>query len=194
MLGGKQLDLRLHERKRRPQLVRGVPRELPLCAKALVKAVDHAVERLAELLELGQHVLADLHVRQIARLHVLNLRRKSPQRPERVAADEVRQHTAEQRHRNRDKPIGRTEGFLCVAHNDRKLFVELAVVGVERRGGTPVDVGARRYATADRVHVTHSRISDEAVHQHARHTHEKSRHQRDAPLQREPFHETSSIT
>ena len=69
---------------REAQLVRSVARKLPLRREARVQAVDHAVERAAEALKLRQHVLADLALRQIARLNVFHLRCKTAQRTQRA--------------------------------------------------------------------------------------------------------------
>ena len=47
VLGAKQLNLGLHERKWRAQLVRRIARKLSLCGKSLVKAGNHVVKRRA---------------------------------------------------------------------------------------------------------------------------------------------------
>ena len=80
MLRRKQFQLRLHQRKRRPQLMGGVAGKLPLCGKALVQAVQHPVKGTAELLKFRQHLLIQLHFRQVIRLHLLHPCGKGMQR------------------------------------------------------------------------------------------------------------------
>ena len=62
MLCGEQFQLRLHQCQRCAQLVGGVPGELPLGGKGVVQPLQHLIEGMAELAELRQYVLADLHV------------------------------------------------------------------------------------------------------------------------------------
>ena len=184
MLGGKQLKLRLHQRKRRAQLVRSVARKLPLRREARVQAVDHAVERAAEALKLRQHVLADLALRQIARLNTFHLRCKAAQRTQRAAADKIREHAAGERDRRRDVPVRDAEGRLRAADDDRQLVIRLFALRVEGVGRTGLNLAVSRDAAADRVHVPLAGIADQAVHEHTRHADQRRRHQRDAPLQR----------
>lgn len=70
MLGGKQLELRLHQRQRRAQLMGCVAGELPLGFKRAAQPLQHLVERPAQLPELRQQVLIDLDIRQIGQLHL----------------------------------------------------------------------------------------------------------------------------
>ena len=86
MLCGKQLKLRLHQGKRRAQLMGGVSGELPLSGKAGVEAVKHLIEGPAELPELRQDRFGDLCIRQIVRLHLFHLGGKGPQRLQGMAA------------------------------------------------------------------------------------------------------------
>ena len=65
VLGGKQLKLSLHKRKRSAKFVGGISGELPLGGKALVKTVEHTVERYAELSKLRQSFLGNLHICQV---------------------------------------------------------------------------------------------------------------------------------
>ena len=189
-----QLHLRLHQRKRRAQLVRGVARELPLRCKTLVKAGDHVVERGAELLELRQHVLGDLHLGQVVWLHLFNLRGEIPQRPKRSACHKIRKHTAKQRHRHRYKPIRRTKRLLGVAHDNHEVIVVVLGVEVEGTGIALLGIGVGRYVIADRIHVVLAGVADQKVHQYAGQADEQRRHQRDAPLQGQLFHAPASIT
>ena len=194
VLSGKQLKLRLHQRKRRAQLVRSVTRELPLRREARVQAVDHTVERAAEALKLRQHVLADLALRQIARLNAFHLRCKAAQRTQRAAADKIREHAAGEHDRRRDVPVRDAEGRLRAADDDRQLVIRTLALRVEGVGRTGLDLAVSRDAAADRVHVPLAGIADQAVHEHTRHADQRRRHQRDAPLQRQPLHVCASIT
>ena len=155
-----QLHLRLHQRKRRAQLVRGIARELPLRSKTLVKAGDHVVERGAELLELRQHVLGDLHLGQVVWLHLFNLRGEIPQRPQRAACHKIRKHTAKQRHCRRYKPICRTKRLLGVAHDDHEVIVVVLGIEVEGAGIALLGVGIGRYVVANRIHVVLAGIAN----------------------------------
>ena len=123
VLGGKQFQLRLHQRKRRAQLVRGISGELPLGAEALVQSIQHLIERGAELPELRQHLLGDLHIREIVRLHLFHLCNKGAQRSECAPADKIRKDPAEQRHRCRDVPVGGAEAPLRPINDDGQLLV-----------------------------------------------------------------------
>ena len=162
-----QLHLRLHQRKRRAQLVRGIARELPLRRETLVETSNHVVERGAELLELRQNVLSNLHLGQVVWLHLFNLRGEIPQRPKRSACHKIRKHTAEQRHRRRYKPIRRTKRLLGVAHDDHEVIVAVLGVEVEGAGIALLDIGVGRYVVADRIHVVLAGVADQKVHQHA---------------------------
>ena len=62
MLRGKQLQLRLHQRQRRAQLVGGVAGELPLGGKGVIQPLQHLVERAAQLPELRKHIFIDPHM------------------------------------------------------------------------------------------------------------------------------------
>ena len=73
MLSGEKLQLRLHQRQGRAQLVGGVAGELPLGGKGVVQPLQHLVEGVAELPKLRQHILVDLHIRQIIQLYLLHL-------------------------------------------------------------------------------------------------------------------------
>ena len=122
MLCGKQLQLRLHQRQRRAQLVGGVAGELPLGGKGVVQPLQHLVEGVTELPEFRQHILIDPHIRQIVQLHLLHLRGKAAQGIEGVSADEIGQNTAEQRYRRRDVPIGGAEAPLRPIDDDGQLL------------------------------------------------------------------------
>ena len=110
----------------------GVAGKLPLGGKGVVEPLKHLVKGLAELPELRQDVLVDLHVRQIVHLHLLHLRGKAVQGLERMAADEVREHAAEKRHRRRDVPVGHAEIVLRPVNDDGELIVHPHGVGVKK--------------------------------------------------------------
>ena len=65
MLRGKQLQLRLHQRQRRAQLVGGIASELPLGGKGIVQPLQHLVERAAQLPEFRNNVFLDPHIGKI---------------------------------------------------------------------------------------------------------------------------------
>ena len=123
MLCGEQFQLRLHQRKRRAQLVGGVASELPLGSKGVVQPFKHLIEGMAELAELRQYVLVDLHVCQVAHLHLLDLRGKAAQRLEGASADKIGEDAAEQRYRRRDVPVGGAEAPLHPIDDDGQLLV-----------------------------------------------------------------------
>ena len=77
MLRRKQLQLRLHQRQRRAQLVGGVAGELPLGGKGVVQPLQHLVERASQLPELRNGVFIDPHIGKIVQLHPLHLRGKA---------------------------------------------------------------------------------------------------------------------
>ena len=131
VLGAKQLNLGLHERKRRAQFVRRIARKLSLCGKSLVKAGNHVVKRRAAAPEFRGHVLADFCVGEVVGPHALDLRRKEAQRPQRMSAHKVGQHAAEQRHRRSYIPARRAKRFLGVVHDDGQRVVELFVCRVK---------------------------------------------------------------
>ena len=62
MLRGKQLQLRLHQRQRRAQLVGGVAGELPLGGKGVIQPLQHLIEGLTQLPELRKHIFIDPHM------------------------------------------------------------------------------------------------------------------------------------
>ena len=95
MLRGKQLQLRLHQRQRRAQLVGSVAGELPLGGKSVVQPLQHLVERAAQLPELRNSVLIDPHIGKIVQLHLLHLRGKAAQGLESASADEIGEDAAE---------------------------------------------------------------------------------------------------
>ena len=131
MLKGEQLHLRLHERKRCTQFVSSVSRELLLRAKPLFKTVNHVVKRCAELLELGQHVFADFHFRQVVRLHLLDLHGKIPQRTQRPTAHEICKHATQQRNRHGNQPVRGAKRLLRIAYDDRNVLIGTNAFGVE---------------------------------------------------------------
>ena len=122
MLCGKQLQLCLHQRKRRAQLVGGIAGKLPLGGKGVVQPLQHLVEGVAELPEFRQHVLIDPHIRQIVQLHLLYLRGEAVQGLEGSPADEIGQNSAEQCHYSRDIPVGGAEASLRPIDNDGQLL------------------------------------------------------------------------
>ena len=95
VLGAKQLNLSLHERKRRAQLVRRIARKLFLCRKTFVKAGNHVVKRRAATPKLRGHIFADLCVGEVVGPHALDLRCKGTQRLQRMPAHKVGQHATE---------------------------------------------------------------------------------------------------
>ena len=123
MLCGKQLQLRLHQRQRRAQLMGGVAGELPLGGKGVIQPLQHLVEGAAELLKLRKHIFIDLHIRQIGHLHHFHLRSKTAQGLEGTSADEVGKNAAEQRYRSRDVPVGGAEAPLHPIDDDGQLLV-----------------------------------------------------------------------
>ena len=131
VLGAKKLNLGLHERKWRAQLVRRIARKLSLCGKSLVKAGNHVVKRRAAAPEFRGHVLADFCVGEVVGPHALDLRRKEAQRPQRMSAYKVGQHAAEQRYRRSYIPARRAKRFLGVVHDDGQRVVELFVCRVK---------------------------------------------------------------
>ncbi len=97
MLRGKQLQLRLHQRQRRAQLVGSVAGELPLGGKGIVQPLQHLVERAAQLLNSGNTSSSILISAKIVQLHLLHLRGKAAQGLERASADKIGEDAAEQR-------------------------------------------------------------------------------------------------
>ena len=123
MLRGKQLQLRLHQRQRRAQLVGGVAGELPLGGKGVVQPLQHLVERAAQLPELRNGVFIDPHIGKIVQLHLLHLRGKAAKGLEGASADKIGEDAAEQRYRRRDIPVGGAEAPLHPIDDDGQLLV-----------------------------------------------------------------------
>ena len=123
MLCGKQLQLRLHQRQRRAQLVGRVAGELPLGGKGIVQPLQHLVERAAQLPEFRNNIFIDPHIGKIVQLHLLHLRGKAAQGLESVSADEIGEDAAEQRYRRRDVPVGGAEAPLYPIDDDGQLLV-----------------------------------------------------------------------
>ena len=123
MLRGKQLQLRLHQRQRRAQLVGSVAGELPLGGKGGIQPLQHLVEGAAELPELRNSVFIDPHIGKIVQLHLLHLRGKAAQGLESASADEIGEDAAEQRYRRRDVPVGGAEAPLHPIDDDDQLLV-----------------------------------------------------------------------
>ena len=182
MLCGKQLKLCLHQGERRAQLVGCVSGKLPLRGKALVKAVEHLVERPAELPELRQDVLVDLHIRQIVRLNLFHLRGKRAQRLQRMSAQKVCEHPAEQRHRRRDIPVGRDIGFLCPVNDDRQILIELFTLRIEKVRFCAARISVIRNVGAYGIHIVPAGITGEDIHKHTGGADQKRGHQGNAPL------------
>ena len=134
VLGGKQLKLSLHKRKRSAKFVGGISGELPLGGKALVKTVEHTVERYAELSKLRQSFLGNLHICQVIRLHFFYLSCKGSQRLQRTAADEICQHAADKRHRRRNIPVSGDKGILHAVYDNSQLLIGLFLLRIEKAG------------------------------------------------------------
>ena len=64
----------------------GISGELSLCGKALIKTVEHLIERPAELSEFRQDLFGNLHICQIIRLNPFHLRCKRAQGLKRMPA------------------------------------------------------------------------------------------------------------
>ena len=192
MLGGKELQLRLHQRQWCAQLVGGVAGKLPLRGKGIVQPLQHLVEGAAELPELRQHVLVDLHIREIVQLHLLHLRGKAAQRLERAAADEIRQNAAQHRHRCRDIPVRCAEGRLRAVYDNGHILVHSGKLRIEKRriafhGGAAVILNE----AANGVHIVQPGGAEQQLHGNAGRADEQHGQQRDAPLQRKPLHASS---
>ena len=74
--------------------MRRVSRELPLRLKCAVEALQHTVKGKAELTELRQAVVGNLHIAEIVKLNLFNLRGKTAQGLQRVPADKICQNAA----------------------------------------------------------------------------------------------------
>ena len=123
MLCGKQLQLRLHQRQRRAQLVGSVAGELPLGGKGVVQPLQHLVERAAQLPELRNSIFIDPHIGKIVQLHLLHLRGKAAKGLEGASADKIGEDAAEQRYRRCDVPVGGAEAPLRPIDDDGQLLV-----------------------------------------------------------------------
>ena len=122
MLIGEKLQLCLQQRQRRAQFMGGVADELPLGVKAAAQALQHFVESLGKGAKLRQGLLVKPDLGKVACLHLFCLLRKAAQRTQRTTADEIGQHTAEERDRRCDVPVCCAETRLCPADNDRQAL------------------------------------------------------------------------
>ena len=192
MLCGEQFQLRLHQRKRRAQLVGGVASELPLGGKGVVQPFKHLIEGMAELAELRQYVLVDLHVCQVAHLHLLDLRGKVAQRLEGASADKIGEDAAEQRYRRRDVPVGGAEAPLRPIDNDCQILVRCYELRVKAHFAFTIDKNsATLNSVRNRVHIVHAGGTEQQIHGNTGNSDEQDAHQRDAPLQRKVLHASS---
>ena len=193
VLCGKQLQLRLHQRQRRAQLVGGIAGELPLGGKGVVQPLQHLIEGAAELPELRKHIFVDPHIRQIVQLHLLHLRSKAAQGLESASADEVSKNAAQDRHRRRDIPVGGAEASLRPIDDDGQLLVGRYELWVKARCFALIQDhrAAALQGVRNFVHIVHAGGAEQQIHSHAGNADEQNSHQRDAPLQGNLFHASS---
>ena len=144
---------------------------------------------MAELAELRQYVLADLHVCQVAHLHLLNLRGKATQRLEGASADEVGKNAAEQCHRYSDIPVGRAKASLRPIDNDCQILVRCYELRVKAHFAFTIDKNSVTLKRVrNRVHIVHAGGTEQQIHGNTGNSDEQDAHQRDAPLQRKVLH------
>ena len=186
MLGAEQLQLGLHQRQRCAQLVGSISRELLLGDKGVVQPIQHLIEGAAQLPQLRQHILMDLHIRQVVQLHLLHLGGKAVQRPEGAAADKIGKDPGKYRHRRRNVPAGDAEGFLGTVDDDRQILPTAHSIGV-KKGRFSTDSAALQRGS-NGTHIVHTGRTDQQLHADAGDADEGNAHQGDAPLQRDLFH------
>ena len=160
--------------------------------KGVVQPFKHLIEGMAELAELRQYVLVDLHVCQVAHLHLLDLRGKAAQRLEGASADKIGEDAAEQRYHRRDVPVGGAEVPLRPIDNDCQILVRCYELRVKAHFAFTIDKNsATLKRVRNRVHIVHAGGTEQQIHGNTGNSDEQDAHQRDAPLQRKALHASS---